>query len=158
MHKGPCSSICQGRNSYFRYEFAAEYLLLLQVRRLSTGTGVKRLGPLGNSSSTVGAGDRNEEVKCPKCDSLFEIDASGYADIVKQIRGDEFETELNIRLQEVESKHDMGELAQQSIASEKDKEILTLRNEIANHAREIEIAKAKPWLQSKTTSLLRRSR
>ena len=83
-----------------------------------------------------------KEVKCPKCDSLFEIDASGYADIVKQIRGDEFETELNIRLQEVESKHDMKlELAQQSIASEKDKEILTLRNEIANHARDIEIAK-----------------
>ena len=83
-----------------------------------------------------------KEVKCPKCDSLFEIDASGYADIVKQIRGDEFETELNIRLQEVESKHDMKlELAQQTIASEKDKEILTLRNEIANHAREIEIAK-----------------
>ena len=83
-----------------------------------------------------------KEVKCPKCDSLFKIDASGYADIVKQIRGDEFETELNIRLQEVESKHDMKlELAQQTIASEKDKEILTLRNEIANHAREIEIAK-----------------
>ena len=72
-----------------------------------------------------------KEVKCPKCDSLFEIDASGYADIVKQIRGDEFETELNIRLQEVESKHDMKlELAQQSITSEKDKEILKRHSNI----------------------------
>ena len=83
-----------------------------------------------------------KEVKCPKCDSLFEIDASGYADIVKQIRGDEFENELNNRLKELESKHDMKlELAQQSIASEKDKQILNLQNEIANHTQKIEIAK-----------------
>ena len=32
-----------------------------------------------------------KEVKCPKCDSEFEMDASGYADIVSQVRGDEFE-------------------------------------------------------------------
>lgn len=83
-----------------------------------------------------------KEVKCPKCDSLFEIDASGYADIVKQIRGDEFENELNNRLKELESKHDMKlELAQQSITSEKDKQILNLQNEIANHTQKIEIAK-----------------
>ncbi len=83
-----------------------------------------------------------KEVKCPKCDSLFEIDASGYADIVKQIRGDEFENELNNRLKELESKHDMKlELAQQSIASEKDKQILNLQHEIANHTQKIEIAK-----------------
>ena len=66
-----------------------------------------------------------KEVKCPKCDSVFEIDASGYADIVKQIRGDEFEKELKNRLKQVESNHDIKvELARQSIASEKDKEIL----------------------------------
>lgn len=83
-----------------------------------------------------------KEVKCPKCDSMFEIDASGYADIVKQIRGDEFENELNNRLKQVESNHDIKvELAQQSIASEKDKEILNLQNQIVNHTREIEIAK-----------------
>tara|TARA_B100001564_G_scaffold294981_1_gene259956 strand:- start:315 stop:1628 length:1314 start_codon:yes stop_codon:yes gene_type:complete len=83
-----------------------------------------------------------KEVKCPKCDSVFEIDASGYADIVKQIRGDEFENELNNRLKQVESNHDIKvELARQSIASEKDKEILNLQNQIVNHTREIEIAK-----------------
>ena len=83
-----------------------------------------------------------KEVKCPKCDSVFEIDASGYADIVKQIRGDEFENELNNRLKQVESNHDIKvELARQSIASEKDKEIFNLQNQIVNHTREIEIAK-----------------
>ena len=44
-----------------------------------------------------------KEVRCPKCDSVFEIDASGYADIVKQIRGEEFENELNHRLKDLES-------------------------------------------------------
>ena len=83
-----------------------------------------------------------KEVKCPKCDSLFEIDASGYADIVKQIRGDEFENELNNRIKQLESNHDIKvELARQSIASEKDKEILNLQNQIVNHTRDIEIAK-----------------
>ena len=83
-----------------------------------------------------------KEVKCPKCDSVFEMDASGYADIVNQIRGEEFENELQNRLKDLKSSHDMKlELAQQSIASEKDKEISSLENQIANHAKEIEIAK-----------------
>ena len=55
--KGPCSSICQGRGSCSLRNSPLEYLLLLQVRRLSTGTGVKRL-VARNSSSTVGAGDQ----------------------------------------------------------------------------------------------------
>ena len=83
-----------------------------------------------------------KEVKCPKCDSVFEMDASGYADIVKQIRGDEFENELNRRVKDLESNHNMKiELAQQSVAAEKDKEILNLKNQISNHSRELEIAK-----------------
>tara|TARA_B100001113_G_scaffold297350_1_gene255133 strand:+ start:1601 stop:2911 length:1311 start_codon:yes stop_codon:yes gene_type:complete len=84
-----------------------------------------------------------KEVKCPKCDSVFEMDASGYADIVKQIRGDEFENELNRRVKDLESNHNMKlELAQQSVAAEKDKEILNLKNQISNHSRELEIAKS----------------
>jgi len=93
-----------------------------------------------------------KEVRCPKCDSVFEIDASGYADIVKQIRGDEFENELKNRLKDLESNHNMKiELAQQSIASEKEKEILKLENQIDNHSRELEIAKndAKKEIQEK---------
>ena len=83
-----------------------------------------------------------KEVKCPKCDSVFELDASGYADIVNQIRGDEFENELNTRLKDLESSHKIQiELAEQNIATEKDKQIFTLQNQVHNHPREIEIAK-----------------
>ena len=83
-----------------------------------------------------------KEVKCPKCDSVFELDASGYADIVSQIRGDEFENELNTRLKDLESSHKIQiELAEQNIATEKDKQIFTIQNQVHNHPREIEIAK-----------------
>lgn len=82
-----------------------------------------------------------KEVKCPKCDSVFEMDASGYADIISQVRGDEFEKELNNRLKDLEANHTIKlELAQQSIASEKDQQISNLKNQILNHAKEIEIA------------------
>lgn len=83
-----------------------------------------------------------KEIKCPKCESIFEMDASGYSDIVNQIRGKEFESELNQRLGIQESNHKVKlELAEQNIAAEKDKQILTLQNQIENHTREIEIAK-----------------
>lgn len=82
-----------------------------------------------------------KEVKCPNCESVFEMDATGYANIVNQVRGDEFENELNNRLKDLEANHNMKlELAEQNITSEKDKQILNLQNQIENHGREIEIA------------------
>ena len=30
------------------------------------------------------------EIKCPHCGEVFKVDASGYADIVKQVRNAEF--------------------------------------------------------------------
>ena len=83
-----------------------------------------------------------KEIKCPKCDAVFEMDASGYTEIVNQIRGQEFENELSNRLKDQESKHEvMVKLAQQDIATKKDKEILDLRHQIKQHETEIEIAK-----------------
>ena len=84
-----------------------------------------------------------KEIKCPKCNSVFEMDASGYSDIVNQVRSEEFESELNQRLKDQESNHKVKvELAEQSIAAEKDKQILSLQNQIDHHARELEIAKS----------------
>ena len=82
------------------------------------------------------------DVKCPNCNTIFEMDASGYTEIVNQIRSEEFEKELNQRLKDAEKNHKMQlELAEKNIVSEKDKEISSLRNVIDNHAREIEFAK-----------------
>ena len=83
-----------------------------------------------------------KEIKCPKCNSVFEMDASGYSDIVNQVRSEEFESELNQRLKDQESNHKVRvELAEQNIAAEKDKQIMSLQNQIDHHARELEIAK-----------------
>ena len=82
------------------------------------------------------------DVKCPNCNTIFEMDASGYTEIVNQIRSEEFEKELNQRLKDAEKNHKMQlELAEKNIVSEKDKEISRLKNVIDNHAREIEFAK-----------------
>ncbi len=37
------------------------------------------------------------EIKCPKCHEVFQVDASGYAAIVEQVRDEEFTKELNQR-------------------------------------------------------------
>lgn len=42
------------------------------------------------------------EIKCPNCGESFEIDESGYAKILQQVRNDEFERELEIRKAELE--------------------------------------------------------
>ena len=35
---------------------------------------------------------------CPNCNKAFKIDETGYADILKQVRDNEFEKQLNSRL------------------------------------------------------------
>jgi len=42
--------------------------------------------------------NKNTTVKCPNCKEVFKVDDSVYTDIVKQVRDQEFETELKNRL------------------------------------------------------------
>ena len=37
------------------------------------------------------------EIRCPKCGEVFQVDESGYAAIVKQVRDKEFEKEIRER-------------------------------------------------------------
>ncbi len=39
------------------------------------------------------------EIICPHCTKAFKIDEAGYADILKQVRDDEFEQQLGERLE-----------------------------------------------------------
>lgn len=83
------------------------------------------------------------EVRCPQCKSVFEMDAAGYAEIVNQVRGDEFENELKIRQQEAEKNHEIQiQLAKKDAIANQEKKISLLENEINNHRREIEFAKS----------------
>lgn len=59
------------------------------------------------------------EIKCPHCGQTFTIDEAGYADIVKQVRDNEFEKALHERLELAEQdKHKAVELAETKITSE----------------------------------------
>ena len=44
------------------------------------------------------------EIKCPKCGTTFKVDNTSYADILRQVRSAEFESELHDRLKQVEEK------------------------------------------------------
>ena len=82
-----------------------------------------------------------KNITCPHCDQVFEIDASGYAEIVEQIKGEEFERELHSRLKDAADKHRIqAELDKKEVLGEKEKKISELEHKISNHEREIEIA------------------
>lgn len=78
------------------------------------------------------------QVTCPHCNQVFEMDAAGYADIVKQIRGVEFESELHDRLKQNSETHQLEiKLAKREVSdvktkefADKEKQILRLKNEL----------------------------
>lgn len=78
------------------------------------------------------------EIKCPKCGTVFQIDESDYDSIVKQIRDKEFNKEINIREEQYQKdKENAIKLVEADITSKlkeelnkKDIELTNLRNEL----------------------------
>lgn len=78
------------------------------------------------------------EIKCPKCGTVFQIDESDYDSILKQIRDKEFEHEIHIREeQHKQDKENAVRLAEANLTSQlkeelnkKDLEITELKNQI----------------------------
>lgn len=96
-----------------------------------------------------GRGDMaGHEIKCPHCGESFTIDEAGYADIVQQVRGQEFDRELESRLKLAEDdKAKAVELAQQKASSElqqakasKDAEIAKLQSQLDSSKQEQDAA------------------
>lgn len=100
-----------------------------------------------------------QEIKCPKCGEVFQVDDSGYNQIVQQVRGKEFEKELEQRVHELEqkSKNDLAlsQLEQEKKHTEalsqkdreladKDQEIESLRSQLneSELAKKLAIAEA----------------
>ena len=50
------------------------------------------------------------EIKCPKCGEVFQVDESGYAELLGQVRNEAFEEELHKRAKELEAKEQMGRI------------------------------------------------
>ncbi len=80
-----------------------------------------------------------EELKCPNCGTVFEVDESDYARIVSQIRDKEFDFELKRREQVLEEKNKSNieialmkqEKEQKEALDKKNAEIISNQNEIA---------------------------
>ena len=85
------------------------------------------------------------EIKCPKCGEIFQVDESGYAELLSQVRNEAFEDELHKRARELEetNKSDikMAQMEQEKtynaaltnkdkILAEKDMEIQALKNKL----------------------------
>ncbi len=58
------------------------------------------------------------EIICPHCDKAFKVDETGYANILKQVRGREFEKEIHERLERAEKDKDSAlKIAKQESAN-----------------------------------------
>ena len=106
------------------------------------------------------------DITCPHCNQVFEMDAAGYASIVQQVRGVEFQQELHQRLAEISKSHATEiKLAEAKVAEQKDteaknkeKQIERLKGEL--QAKEVEhqlaITKATQPLDAKIAQLQHR--
>ncbi|MBR5226264.1 MAG: DUF2130 domain-containing protein [Clostridia bacterium] len=84
-----------------------------------------------------------QEIKCPKCGEVFQVDESGYAAIVKQVRDDEFKKELEQREKAFLSEKNMAvELAVKKAQAEKDNEIARLGAQMAQLRAQIQSGNA----------------
>ena len=81
------------------------------------------------------------DIKCPKCNEVFKVDQAGYADIVKQVRDEEFAQALQKELSQAErEKKSAVQIAQ----AEKDLEIERLQSALreSDSAKELAVNKA----------------
>ena len=96
-----------------------------------------------------------QEIKCPNCGQVFQVDESGYAQIVQQVRDREFEKELDRRQQEMarqresdltvakmrqEQQHRAALTEKEAELAEKDRLIQQLRAQLAGSETEKKLA------------------
>lgn len=95
-----------------------------------------------------------QEIKCPKCGAVFQVDESGYAAIIKQVRDKEFEKEISRREDVFKTEKDSAvEIAVTKAEAEKDKEIAKLKSELELNKTGSDLA-IKTAVQEKETRIL----
>ena len=84
------------------------------------------------------------EIKCPNCGKTFKVDDSSYADILSQVRGQEFENELHTRLAAAEKQAKIDrELALTKQESAQAKKIAELEAQLKQAETDKELAVTK---------------
>ena len=99
-----------------------------------------------------------QEIKCPNCGTIFQVDGSEYAQILRQVRDDEFKKELEYRAKDLAEKKEtdlklvrmeqekkLGEIitSKDSELAKKDRMIEQLKMQIAGEKTERELAVSK---------------
>lgn len=96
-------------------------------------------------------GGKMEQIKCPKCGEIFQIDEAGYAEILKQVRNKEFEQE--IRQKEIAFEKDKANAIQMELLkaqAQNDKELSRLNSQLETQAQELKSAKIQSQMEIKT--------
>ena len=94
------------------------------------------------------------EIICPHCKKTFKVDESGFADILKQVRDDQFEQEIHKRLQLAENeKASAVLLAEEKTKSELRTEFVKLQKELTElkSAKDSEIIKLQAKVDASET-------
>ena len=101
------------------------------------------------------------EIKCPKCGEVFEVNEVSYAAILKQVRDQEFDKEIRQREKAFENdKENAVEIAIAKKASEKEREIAKKNTEIEKLKGELQISQlnadmaVKNAVQEKETEII----
>ncbi len=85
-----------------------------------------------------------QDIRCPNCGEVFQVDESGFAAIVQQVRDEEFRKELDRRSKELESMHKSDlQIARMEKEKEQADAIAEKENVIADKDRQIAELKAK---------------
>ena len=85
-----------------------------------------------------------QEIKCPKCGEVFQLDEAGYAEILKQVRTQEFDAELEHQKKVMDNEKKMAiDLAVTKAKSEKDDEIAKLKTQLEARNNELNNMKDK---------------
>lgn len=96
-----------------------------------------------------------QEIKCPKCGEVFQVDESGYAAIVKQVRDSEFSREIAQREAAFESaKRAAVQLAVTKTEAERDRRIAELEAKLESSRKDAELDK-RAQLQSMEAEIQR---
>ena len=97
------------------------------------------------------------EIKCPNCGTVFTVDETGYADLVKQVRDAEFSRELHEREELMAREREAAvKLARQEVANEASEQaaaqearIAELTAKLEASAREMELARQQAGAQER---------
>ena len=103
-----------------------------------------------NISELKGVDIMDRELKCPHCGKVFKIDEGEYAELIQQVRGQEFERELHQRLQQLEETKKKDEaLLRSQLESNNKENIAKLQSEIALLRSELNKSKLQKDLEVK---------